>query len=146
MPIRTTTIGAYPKPDYVHLPDWFTIPGGPDSAEPTETWAAALEAMGPGARETIARGIREAVTDQIEAGIDIPTDGEIPRENYIHYHCRHLAGIDFDRLTETELRGGAYRARLPTITGPVTARDAGFLAADWRVAQEATTRPVKVGS
>jgi hypothetical protein len=23
MPIPTTTIGAYPKPDYVPIPDWF---------------------------------------------------------------------------------------------------------------------------
>ena len=24
MPLLTTTIGAYPKPDYVAIPDWFT--------------------------------------------------------------------------------------------------------------------------
>ena len=23
MPIQTTTIGAYPKPEYVPIPDWF---------------------------------------------------------------------------------------------------------------------------
>jgi len=34
------------------------------------------------------------------------------RENYIHYHCQHLDGFDFEHLTEAELRGGAYRARL----------------------------------
>ena len=32
---------------------------------------------------------------QIKAGVDIPTDGEVRRENYIHYHCRHLNGFDF---------------------------------------------------
>ncbi len=144
MALRTTTIGAYPKPEYLRLPDWFTVDGGPDTAGPTERWAAAMATLGADAESTIARGIAEAVADQVGAGIDIPTDGEIPRENYIHYHCRHLAGIDFDHLTETELRGGAYRARLPTVRGPISARDSGFLVADWRVAQAATERPVKM--
>lgn len=143
MPLLTTTIGAYPKPDYVKLPDWFNNPEGPDAANPTESWEQALEALGPQAAQIIARGVHEAVTDQVEAGIDIPTDGEIPRENYIHYHCRHIDGIDFHRLTEKPLRGGAYKARLPTITGPVRARD-HFLTRDWRVAQGCTERSVKI--
>jgi 5-methyltetrahydropteroyltriglutamate--homocysteine methyltransferase len=143
MGLLTTTIGAYPKPDYVKLPDWFNNPEGPDTANPTESWDKALKALGPQATQIIARGVHEAVTDQVEAGIDIPTDGEIPRENYIHYHCRHIAGIDFQKLTEKSLRGGAYSARLPTITGPVSARD-HFLTRDWRVAQGCTERSVKI--
>jgi len=79
----------------------------------------------------------------VAAGIDIPTDGEVRRENYIHYHCRHLNGIDFNNLTRKVLREGAYTAFLPTITGPVSARD-HFLPDDWNVAQAATDRPVKV--
>jgi 5-methyltetrahydropteroyltriglutamate--homocysteine methyltransferase len=143
MALLTTTIGAYPKPDYVKLPDWFNNPDGPDTANPTQCWDKALEALGPQAVQIIARGVHEAVTDQVEAGIDIPTDGEIPRENYIHYHCRHIDGIDFQRLTEKSLRGGAYSAWLPTITGPVRARD-HFLPHDWRVAQGCTERSVKI--
>ncbi len=143
MALLTTTIGAYPKPDYVKLPDWFNTPDGPDTSNPTESWHKALEALGPDAARIIARGVHEAVNDQVEAGIDIPTDGEIPRENYIHYHCRHIDGIDFNTLTERSLRGGAYSARLPTITGPVRARD-HFLTKDWRVAQGCTERSVKI--
>ena len=44
MPIETTCIGAYPKPDFIHLPDWFNIPAGPDTADPTMGWASALAA------------------------------------------------------------------------------------------------------
>ena len=143
MPLLTTTIGAYPKPDYVKLPDWFNNSEGPDTANPTESWEEALAALGPQAAQIIARGVHEAVTDQVEAGIDIPTDGEIPRENYIHYHCRHIDGIDFNRLTEKALRGGAYSAWLPTVTGPVRARD-HFLTRDWRVAQGCTERSIKI--
>ena len=47
----------------------------------------------------LARALREVIEDQVEAGIDIPTDGEIRRDNYIHYHCRHLEGFDFEDLT-----------------------------------------------
>ena len=34
----------------------------------------------------------------------IPTDGEVRRENYFHYHCRHFNGIDFDNLTQVRER------------------------------------------
>ncbi len=34
-------------------------------------------------------------TNQVECGVDIPIDGEIIRENYIHYHCR----CDFGQAT-----------------------------------------------
>ena len=76
-------------------------------------------------------------------GIDIPTDGEIRRENYIHYHCRHLAGIDFETLTEKQMRGH-YQALLPTITGPIQAARQPFLVRDWQIAQSATRKPVKI--
>lgn len=143
MAIKTTCIGAYPKPGYVRLPDWFNIPAGPDTADPTKQWAAAMAAMGDGAEEVIARGVGEAVRDQVDAGIDIPTDGEIPRENYIHYHCRHIEGFDFTNLTLKPVRGGTYEANLPTVTGPVSARDV-FLVHDWQRAQSFTERPVKI--
>jgi len=143
MTTLTTCIGAYPKPDYIKLPDWFNIPAGPDTAEPTKGWQEALNAMGPDAEDILSRGTKEAVLDQVDAGIDIPTDGEIRRENYIHYHCRHIDGISFTNLTEQELRNGAYSAKLPTVVGKVSARDA-FLSHDWKLAQSFTHKPVKI--
>jgi len=142
MPLTTTTIGAYPKPAYIAVPDWFNIPAGPDTADPTVGWAQAVAAMGEEAEAIFARGVKEVIDDQVGAGIDIPTDGEVRRENYIHYHCRHLAGIDFETLTEKSVRG-VYSAKLPTVVGPVSA-GAPFLPHDWRVAQSCTERPVKI--
>ncbi len=98
--IRTTCIGAYPKPEFVKLPDWFTVAEGPDTADPTQSWSAAMAAMGKDVEDILTRGVAQAIADQESAGIDIPTDGEISRENYIHYHCRYLDGIDFTHLTE----------------------------------------------
>jgi 5-methyltetrahydropteroyltriglutamate--homocysteine methyltransferase len=143
MPLLTTTIGAYPKPDYVPVPDWFQAAEGPDTGDPTRDYLKAIEKMGDEAEAIFARAAREVIEDQLSAGIDIPTDGEIRRENYIHYHCRHLGGFDFETLEEKALRGGAYTAALPRITGPVRAR-APFLPHDWRVAQAFTDRPVKI--
>ena len=143
MPLLTTTIGAYPKPDFVPIPDWFRAPAGPDTHQPTHGYLEAIAKMGAESDELFARGVAQTVADQVEAGIDIPTDGEIRRENYIHYHCRHIAGIDFQTLTPKAVRGGTYTAQLPSITGPVRARD-HFLAADWRLAQACTDRPIKI--
>ena len=143
MPLLTTTIGAYPKPDYVTIPDWFTDRTD-KMRNPTRDYVEALRALGDQGEAVLVRATREVVLDQVNAGIDIPTDGEVRRENYIHYHCRHLDGIDFDKLTTVDIRNGAYAdARLPTITAAVHGRE-NFLTHDWRVAQSFTDRSIKI--
>ena len=144
MTITTTVIGAYPKPEFVNLPDWFDPEfDGPDNANPTGSWLRALEAMGPDVEQILQRGVRQVIEDQVSFGIDIPTDGEVRRENYIHYHCRHLDGFDFNNLTAKVLRNGSYTAKLPTITATVKAREY-FLAEEWKIAQSFTDKDVKV--
>ena len=143
MSLLTTTIGAYPKPDHLALPDWFRDEAGPDTAHPTEGWLDAMQSMGAETEAMLTRAILEVVEDQVGAGVDIPSDGEVRRENYIHYHCRHLDGIDFDRLIEREVRGGTYRTYLPSITGPIAPRES-FLTRDWKLAQSFTERPMKI--
>jgi 5-methyltetrahydropteroyltriglutamate--homocysteine methyltransferase len=144
MRLTTTTIGAFPKPDYVPITDWFQGSQGPDTVSPTEGYATQMAKVSADEAEALfLRAAQEAIADQIEAGVDIPTDGEVRRENYIHYHCRHLNGIDFETLTDKVLRGGAYSASLPTITGPIGARE-NFLPHDWKAAKSFTDRPVKV--
>jgi len=140
MGLLTTTIGAYPKPDYVKITDWFKL--GMDTPDPTKDYPSELKRLGDDAEDIFVRGTRQAIEDQVQAGIDIPTDGEIRRENYIHYHCRHLEGIDFYFLTERTVRGN-YTARLPTIKGPIKYTEA-FLPHDYKVAQSFTERPVKM--
>ncbi len=142
MPLTTTTIGAYPKPKSVKIPDWFD-PGAMDSSTTTRDYVAAIEKLGAEAEQIIADGVRQVIADQVACGIDIPTDGEVKRENYVHYHCRHLSGFDFDNLTHRVLRGGAYETVLPTVRGRVAA-EAPFLPDDWKLAQSFTDRPVKM--
>ncbi len=142
MALLTTTIGAFPKPAYVPISDWFTAAGGTDTDQPTKRYTAEMSQAAGGAEALFRKAVREVIADQFAAGIDIPTDGEVRRENYIHYHCRHLMGIDFAVITERKMRGH-YVAQVPTITGPVRA-GASFLAAEWVLAQKDSKQPVKV--
>jgi 5-methyltetrahydropteroyltriglutamate--homocysteine methyltransferase len=120
MPIQTTTIGAYPKPDYVPIPDWFQ--GESTTAnDPTKAYDNRSECQSPEADELIDRAAREVVLEQVRIGIDVPSAGEVRRENYIHYHCRHMDGIDFKNLTRKAMRDGQWVVHVPTIAGPVKA-------------------------
>ncbi|MDE0809976.1 MAG: cobalamin-independent methionine synthase II family protein [Alphaproteobacteria bacterium] len=144
MPLKTTVLGAYPKPDYVPIRDWFTMPGGQVSASATRDYSEALLIPDPATEALFARAAAEVIADQVACGIDIVTDGEVRRENYIHYHCRHLKGIDFSTLTHKVLRDGAYETDLPTVRSDITPRPGHFLPHDYQVAQAGTDRPMKV--
>lgn len=140
MPLLTTVIGAYPKPDYVPVPDWFR--SGTLIGQPTNDYDTFLSQKVPDLEKILDRATCEVVAEQVELGIDIPTDGEMRRENYIHYHCRHLNGIDFNTLTSKVMRNGSWISDVPTVIGPVSTMGS-FLVRDWRIAQAVTKCPVK---
>jgi 5-methyltetrahydropteroyltriglutamate--homocysteine methyltransferase len=140
--VLTTTIGAWPKPAEVPIRDWFQMDGGPDTPEPTAGYAETVRQQGDRLQEILDRATIQIVREQVELGVDILTDGEIRRENFVHYHCRHLPGIDFETLSERQIRE-RYQALLPTIVGPIRAGEP-FLVRDWRLAQSATRQPVKI--
>jgi len=144
MGILTTSIGAYPKPAYAPVVDWFAPEFGADTSRATALYKDLLNATGDAAEDLFISATQEVIQDQVKAGTDIPTDGEVRRENYIHYHCRHLTGIDFDQLTPKKLRNGAYETRLPTITGPIRPSGDPFLIHDFKISQSFTDRPIKM--
>ncbi len=146
MPLKTTCIGAYPKPDWLPVIDWFKVDHGmtDSGGEVTRQFSKTMDAAGDKLAEQLDQATHDAVSDQVSCGIDIPTDGEQRRENYIHYQCRHLSGFDFTGLTKKVLRDGAYEASLPTIRGKIEPEGEHFLPDDWRAAQSATDRPVKI--
>ncbi|MCF6322275.1 MAG: cobalamin-independent methionine synthase II family protein [Rhizobiaceae bacterium] len=146
MALQTTCIGAYPKPDYVPMRDWFQVKKGLTDTG-GEVTRRATELQNEDSEKTEAlyvRATKQAIEDQVSSGITIPTDGEQRRENYIHYHCRHLNGFDFKDLTTRVLRDGAYSAELPTIRSKITAKDHHFLDHDYKIAQSFTDLPVKI--
>jgi len=139
----TTVIGAYPKPEYLKITDWFNAQGGTDTANPTKYYTQEVHQMGDKAEKLFVQAAGEVIQDQIDCGIDIVTDGEVRRENYIHYHCRHIEGVDFNTLTEKVARTGNYKCWLPTIVSKVKAQDS-FLVHDWEVSQKLSSKPVKI--
>ena len=142
MPIKTTCIGAYPKPDYIATGSWAETEHQDDGESRSFTYTNDGAGIVP--VDLLDRATTEAIGDQVKCGVDVPTDGEQRRENYIHYHCRHLQGMDFKNLTEKIHRNGAAVASLPTITGQIVAHGDYFLDRDFRVAQAATDSPVKI--
>ncbi len=145
-PLETTTIGAFPKPAYVPVRDWFDAAresGGMNTARTTRDYTLAAKGNQAAHEAAFVRAAREVIDIQIRAGITIPTDGEVRRENYIHYHCRHLAGFDFDRLEHRSLRDGAYATDLPAIRGRIVHSGRSYGAHDYKAAQRLSSRPVK---
>jgi len=141
--MKTTVIGAYPKPPYIKITDWFNAIGGTDTSNPTKNYSREINQMGNEAEELFYRATKEIINDQIKCGIDIVTDGEVRRENYIHYHCRHIDGINFNKLTEKIARTGNYKCWLPTIVSKVKPKDS-FLVEEWKLSQEISSKPVKI--
>ena len=133
--IPTTTIGSFPKPDYVSVRDRFQR-----SYEPTFD---AFYFDNRDLETRFALGTKEAAMAQIDAGVDVPTDGEMRREHYIFYHLRHLSGVDFEHLQLREIRTGAWEREVPTIVDRVRPKER-FLPYDYQVAQSYSSQPIKI--
>ena len=84
MALTTTCIGAYPKPDYLPIKDWFQVNHDQEDYVDEVVRGYARATGAPGADALFDRATAEAVADQVACGIDIPTDGELRRENYVH--------------------------------------------------------------
>ena len=133
-------MGAFPKPDWVPIRDWFQIDLGEAeyAEEVIDKWSDDVEHD-----EDFRRATERAVQIQLDCGIDIPTDGEQRRENYVHYQCRYFSGFDFVNLERRELRDGAYDCVLPAIKSDV-APGKPVLVRDYVEAQAASPVPVKM--
>ena len=146
--LPTTVIGSFPKPDYLPIRDWFDSArdsgtmGRPDITLDYSSWASA-GTVSAGDEALFRRAAEEVIGLQVDAGVDLPTDGEVRRENYIHYHCRHISGFDFQELERRVLRDGAYEAELPAIRGSVGHHGPVYSPHDFAASQAISPRPVK---
>ena len=132
MALQTTTIGSYPKPEFLEIRDRVH----PDSGY-RPTYDSRAYYRNRKVESDVARATIWAVLQQLFAGIDVPTDGEQGREHYITYHQRHLEGINFAKM---QVKGGLrgvpeWDKLVPTIDGEITPQDR-FLRYDWALAQE----------
>jgi len=126
MPVETTVIGSFPKPKYLEIPDWFKTGTATNARDATRCYTEILcsqtEKEKCKLEVEILRATKEVILTQHKCGIHVVTDGEVRRENYIHYLCRFIEGIDFESLTETSCRDGAYSTHLPTVRSKVAWR------------------------
>ena len=60
---------------------------------------------------------------QLDLGIDVVNDGELPRENYFLHFVRKIKGIDADNLVAKTVRNGAVTHRAVTITSKLEATE-----------------------
>lgn len=147
MALQTTVIGSFPKPEYLDLPDWFQVGAGANADKATQIFSKLKDERSPEddakLEADIMRATKEVIDIQVECGVNVITDGEIRRENYIHYLCRFIDGIDFDNLTDTSCRNGAYITSLPTIRSKVSWRGPLDVVAEWKKAQDLSRVPLK---
>ena len=152
MPLTTTTIGAYPKPKQTPIQDWFLGTKSEEERKASKgllsNWSPgayekALESAGADAEKLFLAAIKEVITDQVNAGIDVPTDGEVRRESYVLYQGRFLNGVSFKEVTHKSVRQGAFEADLPTIVAPISSKEIR-MHLDWKSAQQFTKNPVKI--
>jgi len=135
-------VGSYPRPFYLGIPSWFGTQT--QSSYDTSMYDRYMKKTNAAERERrLGVALQEVIKDQELMGSDILTDGEMKRENYIHYHCRHLNGFDFEQLRAKKSREGNYEFPAPNVVGKVTCKES-FLTEDWIVAQALTKHPVKV--
>ena len=145
-PIPTTTIGSFPKPKYLPVRDWFDASreeGGMSSSAVTKDYTETSQTLNETDEALFKRAAKEIIDIQLKAGVTIPTDGEVRRENYIHYHCRHLCGFDFNQLEHRVLRDGAYQTDLPAIRGLVKQKGTAYAVKDYLAAQKLCPVPLK---
>ena len=91
MLLPTSLVGSYPQPDW--LIDRGRLAGRfPPRVRARELWRVSPEYLEQAQRDAT----RLAVADQLEAGLDIITDGEIGRESYSNAFATALDGVDID--------------------------------------------------
>lgn len=54
----------------------------------------------------IERARNDVIKQQLDLGLDIITDGEIERENYIFHCARNFKGINMNSVTTKTIRDG----------------------------------------
>ena len=87
----TSLVGSYPQPDW--LIDKAKLKGRfPPRTRARELWRVAPEHL----LEAQQDAVRLAVEDQVNAGLDIVTDGEACRESYSNHFATALNGVDID--------------------------------------------------
>jgi 5-methyltetrahydropteroyltriglutamate--homocysteine methyltransferase len=135
----TTVVGSMPKREWLFKSnlavdgkrDHFGDPGTWQQDEP-DTLSQAMD-----------DATRIVLREQERAGIDIVSDGEQRRKNYVVHHTMNMHGFDYETLGEKTTRGGRRTVMAGRCVAPIEHRG-GVAINDLKFAMAETDRPVKV--
>lgn len=111
--IPTTVIGSYPQPSWLVDRSLLVAKGVPRTRA-ADVWRVAPDELD----DALDAATLLAIHDQVRAGIDIVTDGEIRRESYFNHFANALDGVDRERVGEGVNRVGG-RSMVPLVNGPI---------------------------
>ena len=124
--LPTSTAGSLPKPVWLAEPEKLWSP-----------WKLQNEQLTEGKQDAL----RVALHEQVNAGIDIVSDGEQTRQHFVTTFIEGLSGVDFEKRQTVKIRD-RYDASVPSVVGevsrpkPVFVEDAKFL-------RQQTKQPIK---
>lgn len=134
----TTVVGSMPKRPWLFR-QGRALDGKLDHFGKAGEWTLAGEELALAQDDAT----RVAIRVQERAGIEIVSDGEQRRKNYVTHLTASMGGFDYTTLAEKVMRGGRRRVLAGRCTGeirhqgPIVVADLAFLRAE-------TDRPVKV--
>ena len=124
--LPTSTAGSFPPPSWL--------------AETEKLWSAwKLEG------EDLLQAKRDALSlslhEQLQAGIDIVSDGEQTRQHFVTTFIEHLEGVDFEKRETMRIRN-RYDASVPSVVGEVSRKQPVFIE-DAKFLRSQTNQPIK---
>lgn len=124
--LPTSTAGSLPKPSWLAQPETLWSP-----------WRLDSDILVEGKQDAL----RLALDDQLQAGIDIVSDGEQTRQHFVTTFIEHLSGVDFEKREIVKIRN-RYDASVPSVIGEVVRKKPVFVD-DARFLRQQTTAPIK---
>ena len=135
----TTVVGSMPKREWLFRPN-LAVDGKRDHFGDPGNWMVDNESL---LKEAMDDATRLVLQEQERAGIDVVSDGEQRRKNYVIHHTSHMSGFDYETLGEKTTRGGRRTVMAGRCIGPIEHRRSIVLE-DLKFALAESQRPVKV--
>lgn len=123
---RTEIAGSLPKPEWLVTPE--------------KLWAG-WRFEGQTLAEAKKDAVRLAVADQLDAGLDIISDGEQTRQHFVTTFIEGLEGVDAENRATVQIRQ-RYDASVPRVIGEV-GRSSPVFVEDAKHLRSLTDRPIK---
>ncbi|ARF50240.1 methionine synthase [Pantoea stewartii] len=124
--LPTSTAGSLPKPSWLAQPETLWSP-----------WKLQGSELAEGKKDAL----RLILDDQIQAGIDIVSDGEQTRQHFVTTFIEHLNGVDFEKREIVRIRN-RYDASVPTVISAVSRQKPVFID-DAKFLRQQTKQPIK---